>query len=115
MLPFASGATVFYNYRDLQIKNGTPHTFQIRLWLSAKCLEGSCASMRCCRTAITSTSVSMRFCGGSTFRQNELWRDTIDKRASRVVHTGVWKKNFAEVKYVPAIFQSEAGGGGGGA
>lgn len=117
VLPFASGATVFYNYRDLQIKNDTPHTFQIRLWLSAKCLEGE---LRVDAVLPHSYHVYEREHAflrreGKYFRKNELWRDTIDKRASRVVHTECVVKNFAEVKYVPAIFQSEAGGGGGGA
>jgi len=40
VLPFASGATVFYNYIDLQIKNNTKMTFQINLMITQKCLEG---------------------------------------------------------------------------
>jgi len=40
VLPFGSGATVFYNYRDYQFTNKTRHSFQINLWFSEKCLEG---------------------------------------------------------------------------
>lgn len=40
VLPFGSGATVFYNYRDYQFTNNTPYTFQINLWLTDKCLDG---------------------------------------------------------------------------
>ena len=40
VLPFGSGATVFYNYRDFQFTNNTNHTFQINLWLTDKCLDG---------------------------------------------------------------------------
>jgi vancomycin resistance protein VanW len=40
VLPFGSGATVFYNYRDYQFVNNTEHTFQINLWFTEKCLEG---------------------------------------------------------------------------
>ena len=40
VLPFGSGATVFYNYLDYQFTNNTEHTFQINLWFSDKCLEG---------------------------------------------------------------------------
>lgn len=107
VLPFASGATVFYNYRDLQFRNDTPHTFQINLWLSAKCLEGE---LRVDTLLPHSYHVYERehaFLkqGDKFFRRNELWRDVIDKRASRVLRSEPIVKNFAEVKYVPAGFQ----------
>lgn len=40
VLPFGSGATVFYNYLDYQFTNQTEDTFQINLWFTDKCLEG---------------------------------------------------------------------------
>lgn len=110
VLPFASGATVFYNYLDLQFTNRTPHTFQINLWLSQKCLEGE---LRVDSELAHSYHVYERehaFLkrGEEFFRKNELWRDTIDKRISRVVKSELVVKNFAEVKYVPAGFAARA-------
>lgn len=107
VLPFASGATVFYNYRDLQFTNHTPHTFQINLWLSNKCLEGE---LRVGSELLHSYHIYERehaFLkqGEKYFRKNELWRDTIDKRLSRVVKSELIVKNFAEVKYVPTPAQ----------
>lgn len=32
-IPFACGATLSYNYIDLQIKNNTPHSYQFNIWL----------------------------------------------------------------------------------
>lgn len=111
VLPFGSGATVFYNYRDLQLKNETPYTFQIRLWLSAKCLEGE---LRVDRKLAHSYHVYEREhaflkLGEKYFRKNELWRDVIDKHASRVLRSELVVKNFAEVKYVPACFLAGSG------
>lgn len=40
-VPFGSGATVAYNYVDLQIQNNTPHPYQLKLWISEKHLEGA--------------------------------------------------------------------------
>ena len=40
VLPWASGAAVFYNYLDFQLTNNTTNTFQILLWLTDECLEG---------------------------------------------------------------------------
>jgi vancomycin resistance protein VanW len=38
--PFASGATCAYNYIDLQIRNPTPDTYQLRLWEKKTWLRG---------------------------------------------------------------------------
>jgi vancomycin resistance protein VanW len=43
VLPFGSGATVFYNYRDYQFTNNTPHTFQINLWFPINASRANCA------------------------------------------------------------------------
>ena len=39
--PFGSGATCFFNYRDLMIKNGTTQTFQLRLEVTENHLRGA--------------------------------------------------------------------------
>lgn len=40
-VPFGAGATLAYNYIDLQVRNDTPHTFQIHLWLDETHLNGA--------------------------------------------------------------------------
>ncbi len=44
VLPFASGATVFYNYVDLKIKNTLDYPIQIKLWTNDKYLKGQILS-----------------------------------------------------------------------
>lgn len=39
-VPFGAGATLSYNYVDLQVKNETPYTFRIKLWLDETHLNG---------------------------------------------------------------------------
>ena len=39
-IPFACGATLSYNYIDLQIENNTEDSFQINLWLDDEYLNG---------------------------------------------------------------------------
>lgn len=39
-VPFGAGATLAYNYIDLQVKNNTEQDFQINLWLDATHLRG---------------------------------------------------------------------------
>ena len=110
VLPFGSGATIFYNYLDFQIKNNTNHTFQINLWMSEKCLEGE---MRCDENFSYSYHVyekNHRFIkkDGCYYRQNEIWRNKIDKfKSGKILETDLITKNFALVKYVPQEFCEE--------
>ena len=46
--PFGSGATVAYNYIDLQIKNNTSYEYQLKVWLSDNYLEGEWRSEQPC-------------------------------------------------------------------
>lgn len=39
--PFGSGATCVYNYRDLQIRNDTDQTYQLKLSITERSLEGA--------------------------------------------------------------------------
>jgi vancomycin resistance protein VanW len=50
-VPFGAGATLSYNYIDLQVKNSTNCTFQLNLWLDSTHLNGTLL----CDQKITST------------------------------------------------------------
>lgn len=43
-VPFGAGATLSYNYIDLQVKNETENSFQINLWLDETLLHGELVS-----------------------------------------------------------------------
>ncbi len=43
-VPFGAGATLSYNYIDLQVKNTTSQAFQIKLWLDETHLNGQLLS-----------------------------------------------------------------------
>ncbi len=49
-VPFGAGATLSYNYIDLQVKNETNNTFQIKLWLDKTHLNGELLSKRLIKT-----------------------------------------------------------------
>lgn len=104
VLPFGSGATVFYNYRDYQFTNNTDHTFQINLWLSDKCLEGELRVSEELDYAYHVTEKEHQFLkiDGRFFRKNEIWREKILKyQGGKVVDTELVTKNFARVTYTP--------------
>lgn len=43
-VPFGAGATLSYNYIDLQVKNETKNSFQLKLWLDKTHLQGKLLS-----------------------------------------------------------------------
>lgn len=103
VLPFGSGATVFYNYIDLQFKNCTSSTYQLNLWLTEKCLEGE---LRCDSEPEYAYSVfekEHRFIekDGLFFRQNEIWRKKMERKGGVLLSEEMVVKNFARVKYIP--------------
>lgn len=104
VLPFGSGATVFYNYRDYQFTNNTKHTFQINLWFTDKCLEGELRINTELDYAYHVTEKDHQFLkiDGQFYRKNEIWRDKLLKfKSGQIVETELITKNFARVTYTP--------------
>lgn len=108
VLPFGSGATVFYNYRDYQFVNNTPYTFQINLWMTDKCLEGELRVSKELDFAYHVFEKDHKFLkiGDEFFRKNEIWRDKILKfEGGKIVETELITKNFARVTYIPDSYE----------
>lgn len=104
VLPFGSGATVFYNYRDYQLTNNTEHTFQINLWLSEKCLEGELRVNTELEYAFSVFEKDHQFLkiGDEYYRKNEIWREKYLKfEGGKTIDTELVVKNFARVAYTP--------------
>jgi vancomycin resistance protein VanW len=101
VLPFGSGAGVFYNYIDLRFFNPTDAAFQIRLWLTGNHLKGAVLSDREPSHTYHIVEKNHRFLhdGGKNYRENEIWREVIDRRTGNRVAEEMLVKNFSEVKY----------------
>jgi vancomycin resistance protein VanW len=107
VLPFGSGATVFYNYLDYQCTNNTPFTFQINLWFTEKCLEGELRINTDLDYAYHVREEAHQFLkiDDQFYRKNEIWRDKILKfQGGKVVASELITKNFARVTYTPETF-----------
>ena len=76
-IPFACGATLAYNYIDLQLRNDTDKTFQINLWLDDEYLNGEIRSDQApefnYEVFETDHLIKMQPWGGYT-RHNRIWR-----------------------------------------
>ena len=103
VLPFGSGAAVFYNYIDFQFTNNTKDTFQINLWLTEKYLEGELRVNKDLDLSYHIFEKNHRFIKieNQFFRQNEIWRNCIEKKTGNITKTELLKKNFSKVTYEP--------------
>lgn len=110
VLPYASGATVFYNYRDFQVTNNTKWTFQINLWLTDKLLEGEIRVNEELDFAYHVFERNHHFLkeGDQFFRSNEIWRKKIAKfRSGALIEEEKMVTNRGKVMYVPEEFEGE--------
>ena len=100
-LPFGSGAGVFFNYIDLRFYNTTDLTFQIKLWITDDHLKGAMYSDRETPHSYHVFEKNHRFLteNDKNYRENEIWREMIDRRTGNRVATEMLVKNHAEVKY----------------
>jgi vancomycin resistance protein VanW len=101
VLPFGSGASVFYNYIDLRFYNPTDLTFQFRVWLTDEHLQGALRSDRELPNSYSVFEKEHRFSrrDDKNYRENEIWRSVRDRRTGNTLREELLVKNFAEVKY----------------
>lgn len=93
-IPFACGATLSYNYIDLQLENNTDKYFQINLWLDNEYLNGEIT----CKTDLntiyeiyeTDHIFKHQWWGGYT-RHNKIW-----KKITTLVDNNITEELVAE-------------------
>lgn len=104
-LPFGSGATLSYNYIDLQLKNESEFDFQINLWLTDKNLHGSinCSNQPdfCYRVFEKNHRFDLQWWGGYT-RHNEIWRTILNSNDEEIDEEMV-TENHAVMMYNPLL------------
>jgi len=107
-VPFGSGATLAYNYVDLQIQNDTPMPFQINLSLTKTHVEGAICSGYPIHTKYEvferNHKFELQWWGGYT-RHNQIWRkaiNLIENKESEELVT----ENHAIMMYNPLIGES---------
>jgi len=78
-VPFGAGATLSYNYIDLQIKNDTLHNFVIKLWLDKTHLNGELFSKnkinKSYKIEERNHQIKQQFWGGYS-RHNQIFKIT---------------------------------------
>ena len=110
--PFGSGATCFYPYLDLMIRNDTQDTYQMRVRVGKTDLEGEwrVSAEPTERYAVVERNHEMRaqYWGGY-IRHNELYRQTFDLQGNLLAETLV-AVNDAVMMYSPYLEESKKEG-----
>jgi vancomycin resistance protein VanW len=103
VLPWGVGCSIVYNYVDLQVRNDTDATFQLRTRVGTRYLEGRLLADREMTYSYKVYAASEAFfrIGDEVFRRNEIWRSVVDRRTGNRVGEELVKKNCALVKYAP--------------
>ncbi len=104
-IPFGSGATLSYNYIDLQIKNETTQPYQINLWLEDEYVKGNIATSESLNSTYRIYELNHKFelqwWGGYT-RHNQIWRE-IKRKDSEDVKQELVTENHAIMMYNPLV------------
>ena len=104
-VPFGSGATLAYNYIDLQIKNTTNQPYQIKVWLEKRFLRGSISTIVHPEKVYTIFEKDHRFelqwWGGYT-RHNQIWRKVVNTQSDEITEELV-TENHAVMMYNPLL------------
>lgn len=104
-IPFACGATLSYNYIDLELTNNTENTYQINLWLDNDYLNGEllCDQKPNCKFEVFETDhmIKQQWWGGYT-RHNKIWKRKTDLNDNSVTEIMV-TENHAIMMYNPLL------------
>lgn len=108
--PFGSGATVAYNYVDLQIKNNTTEDYQLNVWVGDKYLHGEWRSRQASKLIYqiyeTDHSFTQVWWGGY-IRHNVLRKKVLDIKGNLISDEYV-TENHAIMMYAPLLCEGHA-------
>ena len=109
-IPFACGATLSYNYIDLQLRNDTAANFRVNLWLDEENLNGEIVSDFPSdleyEVVETDHQFKLQFWGGYT-RHNRIWKKVTDKSTGETFEELV-AENHAIMMYQPLLTEGSS-------
>jgi vancomycin resistance protein VanW len=102
VLPFGSGASVFYNYIDLQFRNDTKLTFRFRVWVDDEHLRGELLADEFPELAYHVEERDHHFYqdeSGVWWRENRLWQIAVDRTSGERLGEKLIVHNVSKVLY----------------
>lgn len=100
-IPFGTGTSIMYNYLDYQFVNNTNQTFQLIVWTDEEYLSGELRSDRELEYAYHIREENHYFNkeGSDYYRNNEIYRETVDKKTGNVISKELINRNHSRVLY----------------
>ena len=100
-IPFGTGTSISYNYVDYRIKNTTPDTYQIIVYVTDTHLCGELRSVKEPDTEYLIESEGEHFVreNGEVFRKGRVYRSCIDKKTGNLISKTCIRENHAKVMY----------------
>ncbi|MEB3158517.1 MAG: VanW family protein [Synechococcus sp.] len=101
LLPFGSGASLFYNYRDLRFRNPTSQTMQLMVWLSDTHLCGEIRAETEGPYAYEVVEKDHRFEqeGDALYRCNSIWQRRLNPLTNACIDEHLLYSNRSRVMY----------------
>lgn len=102
VLPFGSGASVFYNYVDLRFRNDTSAAFRLRVGVGAGHLRGELLAETPPALKYHVKERDHRFfkdADGAWWRENRLYQVAVDRRTGETISDDLIVHNVAKVLY----------------
>lgn len=107
-IPFGTGTSIMYNYLDYQFVNNTKQTFQLIVYTNDEYLCGELRSEKELEFSYHIHEENQYFSkvDKDYFRNNEIYRETVDKSTGNVINKELIIKNHSKViydsKYIPS-------------
>lgn len=101
VVPFGTGTSIFYNYKDYRFRNDTDNTYQLIVYTDGEYLRGELRAEKHQNYKFHIKSEDEHFTreGDTVYRNGRVVRNTIDRHSGNTVKSEVIRVNHAKVMY----------------
>ena len=101
VVPFGTGTSILYNYKDYRFKNNTDQHFQLIVYTTDEYLCGELRTTHPLENSYHIKAEDEYFSreNGVVYRNGRIFRSVVDKESGNVVEKKLIKTNHAEVMY----------------
>jgi len=101
VVPFGTGTSILYNYKDYRFKNNTKQPFQLVVYTTDEYLCGELRTTIPLDNSYHIKAENEHFTreSGVVYRNGEVWRTVVDKASGNVIDKKLIKTNHAQVMY----------------
>ena len=101
VVPFGTGTSILYNYKDYRFKNNTAQPFQLIVYTTDEHLCGELRTTEPLKHSYHVKAEDEFFSreNGAVYRNGKVYRSIVDKTSGNAIEKKLIKTNYAEVLY----------------